>query len=136
MPILPRTKHQRSRGARRGVGGCGYLHISISSAQHRGWCRRAPPTRPHPRTFHVSTSVCPSLLREPNFLARRKCQCRGHKRRGSRIIIRVKGNSARFGIDRWNGAWCRANRPLFHRSINNFVSRATRWRKLERLHAF
>lgn len=31
------------------LGGCGYLHISISSAQHRGWCRRAPRV--------VSTSV-------------------------------------------------------------------------------
>lgn len=84
------------------LGGCGYLHISISSAQHRGWCRRAPP-----RSFHQRIVCC------ANQSWRGENVDVGDKRR---VIIRVKGNSARFGIDRWNGAWRRANRPLFHRS--------------------
>lgn len=34
--------------------GCGYLHISISSAQHRGCCRRAAETHLH-RRIHACT---------------------------------------------------------------------------------
>lgn len=134
MPILPRTKHQRSRGARRGVGVICIFQFPLRNTE----------AGVDARLRHVHTRVLSTF---PRAYARVCCANQTSWRgenvnvgdtsvQGSRIIIRVKGNSARFGIDRWNGAWCRANRPLFHRSINNFVSRATRWRKLERLHAF
>lgn len=72
-----------------GVGGSGYLHISISSAQHRGWCVDARLQHARTRCLHAYFPRTYACANESwrKFSERRKCQCRGQ-------IIRVKGNFA------------------------------------------